>query len=142
MFKSTLKKEIFVFKSNCRPVASYDNFSRFSNCRYIEKNILKFMYFEKATKFCEIFTFLLSFVVLVKSKVNISQNFEAFSEYLNFTICMFALCQDCFFICIDYHVEVPDDWIEDLINRSLEGAKHALNRIIWYIWDRKRVLYN
>ena len=43
------------------------------------------MYSEKATKFCKIFTLLLSYVVPVKSKVKISQNFVAFSEYMNFT---------------------------------------------------------
>ena len=42
------------------------------------------MYSEKATKFCEIFTLLFSYVVPVKSKVNVSQNFVAFSEYMNF----------------------------------------------------------
>jgi hypothetical protein len=42
------------------------------------------IYFEKATKFCEIFTLLLSYVVPVKSKVKISQTFVAFSEYMNF----------------------------------------------------------
>ena len=47
---------------------------------------LKFIYSEKATKFCEIFTLLLSYVVPVKSKVKISQNFVAFSEYINFKI--------------------------------------------------------
>ena len=47
--------------------------------------ILKFIYSEKATKFCEISTLLLSYVVPVKSKVEISQNFVAFSEYMNFT---------------------------------------------------------
>ena len=46
---------------------------------------LKFIYSEKATKFCEIFTLLLSYVVTVKSKVKISQNFVAFSEYMSFT---------------------------------------------------------
>ena len=46
--------------------------------------LLKFIYSEKATKFCEIFTFLLSYVVPVKSKVKILQNFVAFSEYTNF----------------------------------------------------------
>ena len=46
--------------------------------------LLKFIYSEKATIFCEIFTSLLSYVVLVKSKVKISQNFLAFSEYMNF----------------------------------------------------------
>ena len=45
---------------------------------------LKVIYSEKATKFCEIFILLLSYVVSVKSKVNISQNFVAFSEYMNF----------------------------------------------------------
>ena len=45
---------------------------------------LKFIYFEKATKFCEIFPLLLTTVHTIKSKGKISQNFEAFSEYMNF----------------------------------------------------------
>ena len=45
--------------------------------------VVKFIYSEKATTFCEIFTLLLSHVVLVKSKVKISQNFVAFSEYMS-----------------------------------------------------------
>ena len=35
--------------------------------------VLKFIYSEKATKFCEIFTLILYYVVPVKSKVKISQ---------------------------------------------------------------------
>ena len=46
--------------------------------------MIKFIYSEKATKFYEISTLLLSYVVPVKSKVEISQNFVAFSEYMNF----------------------------------------------------------
>ena len=46
--------------------------------------LLKFIYSEEATKFCEISTLLLSYVVPVKNKVEISQNFVAFSEYMNF----------------------------------------------------------
>ena len=46
--------------------------------------LVKFIYSEKATKFCEIFTLLFSYVVPVKSKVKILQNFVAFSEYMNF----------------------------------------------------------
>ena len=46
---------------------------------------IKFIYSEKATRFCKIFTLLLSYVVPVKSKVKISQRFVAFSEYMNFT---------------------------------------------------------
>ena len=52
---------------------------------YLGPNNLKFIYSEKATTFCEISTLLLSYVVPVKSKVEISQNFVAFSEYMNFT---------------------------------------------------------
>ena len=43
---------------------------------------LKFIHSEKATKLCEISTLLLSYVVPVKSKLEISQNFVAFSEYM------------------------------------------------------------
>ena len=49
--------------------------------------IVKFTYSEKATKFCEIVALLLSFVVPVKSKVKVLQNFVAFSEYMNFKSC-------------------------------------------------------
>ena len=45
---------------------------------------VKFIYSEKATKFCEISTADLSYVVTVKSTVEISQISVAFSEYMNF----------------------------------------------------------
>ena len=45
---------------------------------------LKFIYSEKATKFSEIFILLLTVCTVVKGKVKISQNFVAFSEYINF----------------------------------------------------------
>ena len=45
---------------------------------------LKFIYSEKATKFCDIFDLLLTVCTVVKSKGKISQNFVAFSEYMNF----------------------------------------------------------
>ena len=41
--------------------------------------LVKFIYSEKATQFCEIFNLLWSYV-----SVEISQNFVAFSEYMNF----------------------------------------------------------
>ena len=46
--------------------------------------MIKFIYSEKATKICEIFSLLLSYAVPVKSKVKISQYFVAFSEYMNY----------------------------------------------------------
>ena len=46
---------------------------------------LKFIYSEKATHFCEIFTADLSFVVSVKSTVKILSIFVAFLENMNFT---------------------------------------------------------
>ena len=50
----------------------------------VSSNLLKFIYSEKATKFCEIFILLLTVCIVVKSKVKILQNFVAFSEYMNF----------------------------------------------------------
>ena len=47
--------------------------------------IVKFIYSEKAPKFCKISTIDLSYVVPAKSTVDISQNYVAFSEYMNFT---------------------------------------------------------
>ena len=41
---------------------------------------------EKAAKFCEISTLLLFTVHTDKSKVEIAQNFVAFSEYMNFNV--------------------------------------------------------
>ena len=46
---------------------------------------VKYVYSEKATKFCEISTLLLSTVHTDKSKMDISQNFVAFSECMNFS---------------------------------------------------------
>ena len=48
------------------------------------KFVIKFIYSEETTKFCKIFTLLLSYVVPVKSKVKILHNFVAFSDYMNF----------------------------------------------------------
>ena len=42
-------------------------------------------YSEKATKFCKIYPLHLTVCTAVKSKGKISQNFVAFSEYMNFT---------------------------------------------------------
>ena len=53
--------------------------------KYNVQLYIKFIYSEKATKFCEISTILLSYAVPVKSQVDISQNFVAFLEYMNFT---------------------------------------------------------
>ena len=47
---------------------------------------LKFIYSEKATKFCEIFTLFLTTVHTVRSNVKILQNFVAFSECMNFNL--------------------------------------------------------
>ena len=47
---------------------------------------LKFIYSEKATKFCEIFPVLLTTVHTVKSKGKILQNLVSFSEYMNFKL--------------------------------------------------------
>ena len=49
------------------------------------EQIVNFIYvFWEGHKICKMFTLLLSYVVPVKSKVKISQNFVAFPEYMNF----------------------------------------------------------
>ena len=47
---------------------------------------IKFVYSEKAMKFCKISTLLLFTVHADKSKVEILQKLVAFSEYVNFTM--------------------------------------------------------
>ena len=54
-------------------------------------NQIKFIYSEKATKFCEIFPLLLTVCTVVKSKGKILQNSVAFSEYMNFTLVHYGL---------------------------------------------------
>ena len=49
------------------------------------------MYSEKATNFCKISTEDLSYVVMVKSTVEILQNFVAFLEYMNFKAHNFSI---------------------------------------------------
>ena len=49
---------------------------------YFRMVSLKFIYSEKATKFWEIFTLILTVCTVVKSKVKIWQNFVANSEYM------------------------------------------------------------
>ena len=65
--------------------ANYFNLMKLLKCTVCcQMNILKFIYSEKATKFCEILHLLLTTVHTVKSKGKILQNFVAFSEYMNF----------------------------------------------------------
>ena len=47
-------------------------------------SLLKFLYSEKATKFCKICTLDLTGTTWDKSTMEISQKFVAFSEYMNF----------------------------------------------------------
>ena len=63
----------------------YEEATKFWKIRPIFLTLKFICYSEKVTKFCEISTLLLSYVVPVKSKVEISKNFVAFSEHLNFT---------------------------------------------------------
>ena len=61
-------------------------FLKMSKYNFLMSCSLKFIYSEKGTKFCEISTLILSVCIVDKSKVEISQNFVAFSEYTNFTL--------------------------------------------------------
>ena len=52
---------------------------------------LKFIYSEKATTISEISNVEFSYIVPVKSRVEILKNFEGFSEYMNFNNKVFRL---------------------------------------------------
>ena len=64
--------------------SSFKTTNFFSEHKGIQRGLLKFIYSEKATNFCKIFTILLTACTVVKSKGKILQNFVAFSEYMNF----------------------------------------------------------
>ena len=53
-------------------------------CEAHKAKLIKFIYSEKATKFCKISNLLLPVCTVDKSKVEISQNFVALSEYTSF----------------------------------------------------------
>ena len=78
-------KFITIF-TNTRSKMWLKNFLIYNNTFEIfNLKVVKFIYSEKATKFCEIFTVALTGTKWDKSTVEISQNFVAFSEYMNFT---------------------------------------------------------
>ena len=76
--------KIAVFSRNNVPIFIHLHYGYFLSSLCMTVRMLKFIYFEKATKFCEISTLLLTGTTLDKSKAKISQNFVAFSEYINF----------------------------------------------------------
>ena len=69
----------------CRKLSFCHNDTPMGESFWQKESLLKFIYSEKATKFYEISTLLLTVCSTVKSKVEISQHFVAFSEYMNFT---------------------------------------------------------
>ena len=80
---------IFTFLTRVKSKKRRNNINPFVVCFFCKK--LKFIYSEKATKVCEIFPLLLTVCTVVKSKGKISQNFVAFSEYMNFMILSLTL---------------------------------------------------
>ena len=94
--------------------------------------LLKFIYSEKTTKFCKIFPLLSTVCTVVKSKEKISQNFVAFSEYMNFN-------NRLTFIALS-HPECEISHVDIIILRFLEvrSWSYLKNEKIWKI-NRKVV---
>ena len=88
-------------------------------------SMVKFIYSEKATKFCEIFTLLLSYVVLVKSKVKISQNCVAFSEYMNFN--MMSIIKPTFFFSFFRIIKLPKQ-IQTILRLQMDFGRTKRNQ--------------
>ena len=79
-----------------------------------------FIYSEKATKFYEIFPLLLTTVHTAKSKGKISQNFVAFSEYMNFNGPEFLIS----FKRVATEIAVQIEVIHSSINYILPNSKY------------------
>ena len=83
LLEYVLKKIFWFFKyflyAKVKPIKQYEN--QATSIQLVQNG---FIYSEKATNFCEISTLDLSYVVTVKSTVEILPNFVAFSEYKNF----------------------------------------------------------
>ena len=86
---------------------------------------IKFIYSEKATKFCEIFSFLLSYAVPVKSLCNFNKN--AHSERIS-PICQWSVCLNMIYL-------VPKVWAVAVGNSTKLAQKkkniaqtHTANR--------------
>ena len=81
-----LKKKVFIGKKPASPHSVHSQPQCVESLSEVALLILvKFIYSEKATKFCKIFTVDLTGATSDKCTVEISQNFVAFSEYMNFT---------------------------------------------------------
>ena len=76
-------------------------------------DIVLFIYSEKDATFCKISTLGLSHVVPIKSKVEISQNFVAFLEYMNFSNVAVIICPS---------------WLTEFTN----SGKHLQNFIVMH----------
>ena len=89
---------------------------------------LKFIYSEKATKFCEIFPLLLTTEHTVKSKGEISQNFAAFSEYMNFNVLQ-CICKHLlyYFYCFRERYQISVSLF------TLSDLKYCLDKYIYVI---------
>ena len=83
---TSIKVSICVRKELCVIEKCQETFWILANSKQDQYfSVIKFIYYEKVTKICEISTLLLSVCTVDKSKVEISQNFVAFSDYTNFT---------------------------------------------------------
>ena len=91
--------------------------------------LVKFIYSEKATKVCEIFTLLLSYVVPVKSKVKTLLNCVVFSEYMNFNL-KIENNRTCFFFqfhrCCQRHGQDEDFFQPERFDQR--GRRHRRSR--------------
>ena len=80
-----MAQKVFFPKDKCYLIWNYVFFCPVTKDLITKKNyLIKFIYSEKAIKFCEISTVDLFYVVTFKSTVEISQNFVDFWEYMNF----------------------------------------------------------
>ena len=108
---------------------------------------VKFIYSEKATKFCEISTLLLSACTVDKRKVEISQNFVTFSDYTNFIKNIFCnvwpLCKNepCS-KCTDWNVTTLITWISLPHNFTKQMQSALFGIKVQFFWEDHKIWLN
>ena len=108
-------------------------FNEYTKYNFYSKYLkIKFMYSEKATKCCEISTLDLTVTTWDKSKVEISQNFVAFSEHMNFAFLNRYHALTCICFVLGQALPMPPELMElyNLYKQELETRSTKENQFV------------
>ena len=110
--------------------------------------MIKFIYSEKTTIFCETSIVDLSYVIMVNSAMGILQNFVAFSEYMNFSMVLQHLwdiyknVHNCFGLFVTHYFMNSSFWLKISWKLFESIFTFLLNSILnyWRLLNRPDIL--